>query len=67
MEEDHQVEWYSGRDAQTYPKRIKVRGVWREVFKFEKEIREDISTRRRVIILYCHIGDNEIIRLTETI
>lgn len=67
MQEDYQVEWHSGKDARTYPKRIKVKGIWREVFSFEKEIREDISTRRRIVIFYCDIGDNEIIKVKETL
>uniref|UniRef100_A0A7C4XG81 Uncharacterized protein n=1 Tax=candidate division WOR-3 bacterium TaxID=2052148 RepID=A0A7C4XG81_UNCW3 len=62
----YEVEWYSGKDAKTYPKRIKVEGVWRDVFKFEKEIREDFSTRKRVIIFNCDIGDNEIVRVKIT-
>lgn len=57
------VEWYSGKDAFTRPKRIKVNGVWREVFKFEKQILEEFSTRKRSIVFICHIGDNEIVKV----
>ena len=57
------VEWYSGKDAQTYPKRIKVKGVWEDVFSYEKMIKEDVVTRKRKIIFRCHIGDNRIIEV----
>ncbi|MGQ9664185.1 MAG: hypothetical protein ACUVUH_02490 [bacterium] len=57
------VEWYSGRNNKTSPKRVRVDDVWREVFSFEKQIFEDFLTRRRYTIFLCHIGDNEIVRV----
>lgn len=60
---NYEVEWYSGRNGKTRPKRVKVSGVWRDVFKYEKEIREDFSTRKRKVIFNCHIGDNEMVRV----
>lgn len=57
------VEWYSGGDNKTNPKRVRVDGVWREIFSFEKQVFEDFLTRKRYTIFLCHIGDNEIVRV----
>ncbi len=57
------VEWYSGKSTRTYPRRVKVDGVWREVFRFEKQIFEELSTRNRYTIFLCHIGDNEVVKV----
>jgi len=61
--EEKDVEWYSGRNNKTGPKRVMVDGVWREVFSFEKQIFEDFSTRKRTTVFLCHIGDNEIVKV----
>ena len=53
------VEWYSGAEAYTHPKRIRIDGIWEEVFRYEKRIRED-NQRRREIAFRCHIGDMRI-------
>ena len=55
------VEWYSGKEAQTHPKRIKIKGVWEDVFSYEKIIKEDAKTGKRKTIFRCHIGDNRIV------
>ncbi|MGB9720819.1 MAG: hypothetical protein ACPL28_04990 [bacterium] len=57
------VEWYSGKNNKTSPKRVMVDGVWREVFSFEKQVFEEFSTRKRTIVFLCNIGDNEIIKI----
>jgi len=62
MAEDLQVEWYSGGNLYSRPKRIKVGGVWEDVFRYEKQIYEDKITKTRVIIFRCNIGDNRIVR-----
>ncbi|MEO0136006.1 MAG: hypothetical protein ABIL39_01600 [candidate division WOR-3 bacterium] len=61
--EEKDVEWYAGSDAQTYPRRVKVDGNWREVFTFVKQIREEYFTRKRHTIFLCHIGDNEVVKV----
>jgi hypothetical protein len=61
MDHDADVEWCSGKDARTHPKRIKVKGVWEDVFSYEKVIQEDAVTKKRITIFRCHIGDNRII------
>lgn len=61
--ENIEVEWYSGKKLKEYPKRVKVNGVWEDVFQFRKEICEDLKTRKRKIIFYCHIGDNRIVKI----
>jgi len=58
-----EVEWYSGKELHAHPRRIKVNGIWEEVFSFEKEIREDLKNKKRVTIFYCHIGDNRRIKI----
>ena len=55
------VEWYAGKDAQTHPKRVKIRGVWEDVFSYDKIVKEDTVTRKRKVVFRCHIGDNRII------
>lgn len=57
------VEWYSGKDNKSIPRRVIVDGVWRDVFSFEKQIFEEFMTRKRYTIFLCHIGDNEIVRI----
>ena len=57
------VEWYSGKDLNTRPKRVKVDDVWYEVFSFEKKICEDSITRKRQTIFLCHIGDNRTVKV----
>ncbi|MCX7994648.1 MAG: hypothetical protein N3A65_02585 [candidate division WOR-3 bacterium] len=61
--EEKDVKWHSGKDNKTYPRCVKVDGVWREVFSFEKKIFEEFPTRKRYIIFLCHIGDNEIVKV----
>jgi hypothetical protein len=60
---DIEVEWYSGREVYTYPKRVKVDGVWEEVFSYEKSVREHSVTKKREVVFRCHIGDNRIIEI----
>ena len=60
---DIEVEWYSGKELYTYPRRIKVDGVWEEVFQYEKKIQEDAVTKKREIVFRCHIGDNRIVEI----
>jgi hypothetical protein len=59
-----EVEWYSGRELYTHPKRVKVDGVWEEVFSYEKSIREHRVTKKREVVFRCHIGDNRTIEIT---
>ena len=56
-----EVEWYSGKELYTHPKRVKINGVWEDVFQYERKIREDKATKKREIVFRCHIGDNRII------
>lgn len=60
LDDDAEVEWYSGSELYTHPYRIKLKGVWEDVFRYEKIIEEDASHRRKTIFR-CHIGDNRII------
>ena len=57
-----EVEWYSGSELYTHPRRIKIKDVWEEVFYFEKKIEENESGQRS-IVFRCHIGDNRIIEI----
>jgi hypothetical protein len=61
---DMEVDWYSGKELYTHPTRIKINGIWEEVFHYEKIIREDTVTKKREIIFRCHIGDNRTIEIT---
>jgi hypothetical protein len=58
--EDADVEWYSGSELYTHPRRIRIKAVWEEVFHFDKMIEED-EKGQRSIVFRCHIGDNRII------
>jgi len=58
------VEWYSGGELHTRPKRVRVNDVWENVFHFEKVISEDVITGKRRVIFRCHIGDNRIVEVT---
>jgi len=60
-QQDIDVEWYSGGDFYTRPKRIKIDGRWEDVFHCKKEIREDVLSKRREVVFRCHIGDNRIV------
>jgi len=57
------VEWYSGGELYTHPKRIKVNETWEDVFQYERIVREDAATKKREIVFRCHIGDNRIIEV----
>lgn len=57
------VEWYSGGELYTHPKRIKVNGIWEDVFQYERIVREDGATKKREIIFRCHIGDNRFVEV----
>lgn len=59
-----EVEWYSGGELHTRPKRVRVNGVWEDVFHFDKIISEDVATGKRRVIFRCHIGDNRIVEVT---
>jgi hypothetical protein len=61
---DIEVEWYSGKEVYTSPRRVKIKGVWEEVFSYEKSIREHSVTMKREVVFRCHIGDNRIIEIT---
>lgn len=61
LESKMEVEWYSGGELYSRPKRIKINGVWKDVLQYEKRIQEDRATKKRKIIFHCHIGDNQII------
>ena len=57
--EDGEVEWYSGGELYTHPRRIRLKDIWEDVFHFDKQIQETKKGRR--IIFRCNIGDNRII------
>jgi len=57
------VEWHSGRELHTYPKRVKINGVWHDIFTCEKIVHEDVLTKKRETIFRCHIGDNRIVEI----
>lgn len=57
---DGEVEWYSGSELYTHPRRIRIKDVWEDVFRFDKKIEED-GTGHRKTVFRCHIGDNRII------
>jgi len=60
LDENPEIEWYSGGESHTHPVRIKINGIWEHVFHYEKIVRED-SRQQREIVFRCHIGDNRII------
>ncbi|MCK4250403.1 hypothetical protein KAX97_03095 [candidate division WOR-3 bacterium] len=62
-----EVEWYSGGKLYTHPKRIKVNGIWEDVFQYERIVREDAATKKREIIFRCHIGDNRFVEVLEEV
>jgi hypothetical protein len=62
LDEDAEVEWYSGSELYTHPCRIKLKGIWEDIFRYEKRIEEDAQHRRETIFR-CHIGDNRIIEI----
>lgn len=61
------VEWYSGSKLYTHPKRIKVNGIWEDVFQYERIVREDAATKKREIIFRCHIGDKRFVEVLEEV
>jgi hypothetical protein len=61
---DADVEWYAGAGRYSHPVRIRLDGVWEEVFSWEKAIHEDNDTGQRTTVFLCHIGDNRIIKVT---
>jgi hypothetical protein len=63
IDQDAEVEWYSGSTLYAHPNRIKINDVWEEVFTYEKSIREDELSGAREIVFHCHIGDNRIIEV----
>ena len=60
LDENPEIEWYSGSELYTHPTRIKINGVWEDVFHYERSIRED-NQQQRQLVFRCHIGDNRII------
>ena len=60
LDENPEIEWYSGGELYTHPKRIKINGVWEDVFHYEKILKEN-KQQKREIVFRCHIGDNRII------
>jgi hypothetical protein len=58
--ENGEVEWYSGNELYTRPRRVKVKGVWENVFHVTKSIEENQEQQRRTMFR-CHIGDNRIV------
>ena len=58
--ENGEVEWYSGSELYTRPWRIKIKGIWEDVFHFDKSIEENEKYQRKTVFR-CHIGDNRII------
>ncbi len=67
QQKDVEVEWYSGTELYTYPKRIKVDGRWEDVFQCERMIHEDVSSRQRKLVFRCHIGDNRIVEVVRKV
>jgi len=60
LDENPEIEWYSGSESYTHPVRIKINGIWEDVFQYEKILRENMQQQRE-IVFRCHIGDNRII------
>ena len=58
--ENAAVEWYSGNQLHTRPVRIRIKGVWEDVIRFEKGIVEN-EKNERVTKFRCNIGDNRIV------
>ena len=58
--ENGEVEWYSGNELYTRPMRVKVNGVWENVFHYTKSLREN-QNQQRSTVFHCHIGDNRTI------
>jgi len=61
---DKDVEWYAGTGRYSHPVRIRLDGVWEEVFSWDKAVHEDKNSRQRTTVFLCHIGDNRIIKVT---
>lgn len=60
LDESPEIEWYSGGESYTHPVRIKINGIWEDVFQYEKILREN-TQQQREIVFRCHIGDNRVI------
>jgi hypothetical protein len=60
--ENAQVEWYSGNELYTHPRRIKINGIWEDVFQYDRISREN-TDRQREIAFRCHIGDNRFVKI----
>ena len=60
LAENPEIEWYSGTELYTHPIRIKIKGIWEDVFQYDRILREN-TKRQREIVFRCHIGDNRII------
>lgn len=57
-----EIEWYSGTELYTRPKRVKINEIWEDICQYEKSIRENTKGQREVVFR-CHIGDNRIIEV----
>jgi hypothetical protein len=62
LEENAEVEWYSGSELHTHPSRIKINGFWKDVVHYDKIVRED-TKHQREIVFRCHIGDNRFVEI----
>jgi hypothetical protein len=62
LDKNPEIEWYSGKETYTHPVRIKINGIWEDVFQYEKIIRENTQQQRETVFR-CHIGDNRIIEV----
>lgn len=56
------VEWYNGHQAHCYPRRVKAKGAWYDVFFCERTIHEDVKTHQRTLRFHCHLGDGQVIK-----
>jgi len=62
LDESPEIEWYSGGELYTHPKRIKINGIWEDVFQYEKLLKEN-EKQQRETVFRCHIGDNRIVEV----
>ena len=63
LDENPEIEWYSGGELYTHPTRIKLNGIWEDVLQYERITREN-PRQQRETVFRCRIGDDYIVEVT---
>ncbi len=59
-----EVECHDGYKHAHYPRRVKLDGIWYEIFEIrDRAVIEDFKSRERYYVYDCHIGDNITVKL----